>query len=119
MMLFGTLLKHHISASGRSLSAWARAVGITQGFASNLLAGRRTPPLGELETWADSLGLAGEERQRFIDLAAIAHCPHPAQARLVALLDSAAGLRAQARLLQAVPPAPGRRRAAQGQRAQA
>jgi hypothetical protein len=102
MQLFGNLLKHHICATGRSLSAWARTVGITQGFASNLLAGRRTPPLKELETWADSLALAGEERQLFLDLAAIAHLPTTAQSRLVALLDDAAGLRAQARLLGGV-----------------
>jgi hypothetical protein len=99
-MQFGSLLKHHIASSGRSISAWARTVGITQGFASNLMAGRRTPPLKEMERWADSLRLAGEERQRFIDLAAIAHLPATAQARLVALIDDAAGLRAQARLLE-------------------
>jgi transcriptional regulator with XRE-family HTH domain len=105
MRLFGNLLKAHISASGRSISEWARTVGITQGFASNLLAGRRTPPLRELEAWADSFGIAGDERQRFIDLAAIAHLPDTAQERLVALLDDAAGLRAQARLLPAEPSA--------------
>jgi len=119
MMLFGSLLKHHIAASGRSLSAWARTVGITQGFASNLLAGRRTPPLRELESWADSLGIAGEERQRFIDLAAIAHLPATAQARMVDLLDDAAGLRARARLLRVGPPAPGSGCAGLGRRAQA
>ncbi len=117
MMPFGRLLKHHISASGRSISAWSRAVGITQGFASNLTAGRRTPPLGELERWADSLTLVGDERQRFIDLAAIAHLPATAQARLIALLDDAAGLRTRARLLDAGQPVPGGRQAAQGRRA--
>jgi hypothetical protein len=119
MMLFGRLLKLHIQASGRSISAWARMVGITQGFASNLMAGRRTPPLRELETWADSLALGGEERQRFLDLAAIAHLPAAAQVRLVALLDDAAGLRMRVRLLGEGPSAADGSQLALGRRAHA
>jgi hypothetical protein len=119
MMRFGTLLKHHIAASGRSISAWARMVGITQGFASNLMAGRRTPPLRELEAWADSLALADEERQRFLDLAAIAHLPAAAQARLVDLLEDAAGLRMRLQLLGGEVPAAGGGQPAIGLRAHA
>jgi hypothetical protein len=39
------------------------------------------------ELWADALGLAGSHRQRFLDLAAIAHMPESVQSRYIAILD--------------------------------
>ncbi len=103
MRQFGTLLKFHLDASGRSLSSWARTAGISQGFASNLLAGRRTPPLARVEAWCTSLGLTGEERQHFCDQAAIAHLPAAAQARLIQLLDDAADMLETVRELRESP----------------
>jgi transcriptional regulator with XRE-family HTH domain len=84
-------------------------MGIAQGFASNVLSGRRTPPLAALEKWAESLRLTGSERVRFIDLALVAHLPAPAQPRFLAIIEEQSRLQAEIqRLSQGGHHAPGR-----------
>ena len=84
---FGTVLRQLIDARGLTLSHWARSVGIAQGFASNVVSGRRTPPLDAIDAWADSLHLAGDERSTFLDLAAVAHLPKQSQARFLTVIE--------------------------------
>ncbi len=115
---FGVVLKHLLAVRGQSVSGWARRMGIAQGFASNMLSGRRRPPLEVIEEWADFFRLHGHERVRFIDLAVIAHLPAPAQQRFLRIIEQQALLQAEIARLRVgglpagarLAPAPARRR---------
>jgi len=99
---FGVVLKRLLDARGQTVTGWARLMGIAQGFASNVLSGRRTPPLDELEKWAESFRLTGSERVRFIDLAVVAHLPEQSHPRFLAIIEEQSRLQAEiARLSQA------------------
>ena len=70
-----------------NLAAFARSVGITTGQITNVIKGRRTISTAAAVAWADALDLVGRERQRFLDLAAIAHLPEDVQPRFIKILD--------------------------------
>lgn len=57
-----------------------------QGYLSKVLKGKKPPPMHKVGLWADALGLAGAERNFFIELAAIAHVPADYQPRFEKLL---------------------------------
>jgi transcriptional regulator with XRE-family HTH domain len=92
---FGAVLKRLLDARGQTVSGWAGLMGIGQGFASNVLSGRRTPPLDAIEKWAESFRLTGFERVRFIDLAVVAHLPAQAQPRFLAIIEEQTRLQAE------------------------
>jgi transcriptional regulator with XRE-family HTH domain len=92
---FGVVLKRLLDARGQTVSGWARLMGIAQGFASNVLSGRRTPPLEAVEKWAESFRLTGYDRVRFIDLAVVAHLPEQSQPRFLAILEEQSRLQAE------------------------
>jgi transcriptional regulator with XRE-family HTH domain len=96
---FGVVLKRLLDARGLTVSAWARNMGIAQGFASNVLSGRRTPPLEALDKWAEALRLTGFDRVRFIDLAVVAHLPVQSQTRFLAILDEQSRLQVEVQQL--------------------
>jgi transcriptional regulator with XRE-family HTH domain len=95
MKSFGDYLKQLLESRQLTVSGWARKVGITQGFASNLLAGRRSPAMEDIERWADSLELSGRDRRLFLDLAAISHLPKEAQARFLHFLNEQVKMKAE------------------------
>jgi transcriptional regulator with XRE-family HTH domain len=75
-----------------SRRAFIRAVGTDsedgdQGYLTKVLKGTKPPPLARLDAWADALDIPDVERQRFKDLAAIAHLPLEVQSRFVGLLQ--------------------------------
>ncbi|HYE04968.1 MAG TPA: helix-turn-helix transcriptional regulator [Planctomycetota bacterium] len=72
---FGDLLRQLIMSTNASVSTWAQRVGLTHGQIHNIIAGRRSPPLDQLERWCDELGLVDEVRARFLQLARLAHAP--------------------------------------------
>jgi transcriptional regulator with XRE-family HTH domain len=82
METFGLTLARLLRARKCSVSAWARQVGITQGYASNLILGRRNPPFDRGLAWAKRFKLAAGELQDFLDLVALSHLPPPYRARL-------------------------------------
>jgi len=82
---FGALLYELIGRGGMSVSGFAERAGIHQPHLSAIRHGRRPAPMHRLEAWADLLGLRGEERERFLDLGAMTHCPE----RVRALVDRA------------------------------
>lgn len=55
-------------------------------YLTKVLNDGRPPMFERVEAWADALELYGDERQQFLDLAAIAHLPTSVQPRFVALL---------------------------------
>lgn len=63
------------------------------GYLSKIVNGKVTPKMDRVVKWADALSLTGAERQRFIDLAAIAHLPTETQPRFARILDDYTKLR--------------------------
>lgn len=70
-----------------SLAAFARSVGVTTGQITNVIKGRRTISSSDAVAWAEALALEGRERQRFIDLAAIAHLPSESRPRFLKIYE--------------------------------
>jgi hypothetical protein len=74
-MEFSELLKRLIKAKFKSQRAFIRAAeplaneDSAQGYVSRVLSGTKPPPLNRIGAWADALGLSGEARQQFLDLA--------------------------------------------------
>jgi hypothetical protein len=58
-----------------SVRAFARAVNVTPGYISRVVAGERWPLPWRLRQWADTLGLNGQDRQDFILTAQIESAP--------------------------------------------
>jgi transcriptional regulator with XRE-family HTH domain len=90
--VFGELLRHAIVSKNTSISGWAQRVGCTHGQISNIIAGRRSPPLEQLDRWCAELGLADQARERFVNLAYLAHAPEQVRAlveRLEARVEGA------------------------------
>lgn len=89
---FSDLLQSLIAPRFTSQREFARALGppskehANASYISQVLADKKPPPLERLDTWADALELYGDERQRFMDLAAIAHLPVEVQPRFLVLL---------------------------------
>lgn len=74
------MLARLIDRKFASRRAFARAAEPDNGVAtasliSNVILGKNYPPFPRVERWADALGLDGNERQEFLDLAACAHLP--------------------------------------------
>jgi transcriptional regulator with XRE-family HTH domain len=66
---------------------FAAKAGTSPGFITDVIQGRRTPPMDRINQWAEILGLTGRKREAFFDLAAIAHLPPEAQPRFLSILQ--------------------------------
>lgn len=75
MATFSEVFERALDKAGFKQLGFARKVGTSQGFVSEILRGNRTPPLDRIEKWAEALGLKSEERVEFIRHAHLAHCP--------------------------------------------
>ena len=96
---FSILLKALISKRFSSQREFVRHAysgdeGSGSAYVSKVLKGQKPPPMDRLPAWADALELYGDERQPFLDLAAIAHLPVEVQPRFVSLLRQAKSLQA-------------------------
>ncbi len=85
METFGLTLARLLRERNCSVSSWARSVGITQGYASNLILGRRNPPFNRGLAWGKRFKLKEIQLQDFLDQVALAHLPAPYRARLLRL----------------------------------
>lgn len=84
-MDFGGFLAERIERARLTRIAFAKAIGSSSGFMTDVIKGRRTPPLDRLDAWADVLGLDGQERTLFLDLAALAHLPDEVRPRFLTI----------------------------------
>ena len=73
--VFRALFCEAANRAGLSHAAFARMIGVTPPYISQVLSEMRPPPLDSIEHWADVLHLAGERRERFLTEAHLAHCP--------------------------------------------
>ena len=109
-MNFGALLKDIRIAKGLTLRQCCELLGVDPSNWSKLERGITPAPKDPaiLETWADSLELTGEARQRFLDMAALSRRELPADiasdekvmAALPAFFRAARGHELTARELQ-------------------
>lgn len=91
-----------VSLSGLTQRTFAKLAGITQGHVSNVITGKRLPPLDRMQEWADLLGIYGEDRAEFVRLAEIAHTPPGIRAEYLRLREGAADVeRARRRMRSA------------------
>jgi transcriptional regulator with XRE-family HTH domain len=75
MSAFGDLFGQLLEARQFTVRSFGTLVKSSKSSVNAIVLGNRTPPLEALEQWCDTLNLRGDERQRFIDLAALAHLP--------------------------------------------
>jgi transcriptional regulator with XRE-family HTH domain len=73
------MLYEAIARKGLTVSEFARLVKVRQPNISEIRRGARRAPRASIEKWADVLSLKGEERERFLDLAALTHAPERIQ----------------------------------------
>lgn len=82
---FSNLLRKLIEEKFESRRAFVRAVepaskeDSAQAYLTLVVSGKRPPLIERIDAWADALELKGKERDRFIDLACIAHLPTAVQ----------------------------------------
>lgn len=75
MSAFGDLLGQLLESHQFTVRSFGTLVKSSKSSVNAIVLGNRTPPLESLELWCDTLNLEGDKRQRFLDLAALAHLP--------------------------------------------
>jgi transcriptional regulator with XRE-family HTH domain len=81
---FGEVLYARIHEAGMRPADFARKAGVTTAYLSQIRKGvKAKPPTARLDDWANLLGLYGEKREYFLDIAEIS----TASPRLLAMLD--------------------------------
>lgn len=97
-MDFGQLLKQELARKAMSALAYAQRLGYRRnGFVSNVISGKRTPPLDKLDTWMDALDLPAAERAEWWLQANLAHAPEAVREDHRRLLARIATLEGQLR----------------------
>lgn len=73
------MVRDRVKARGWSMREFAskldpkRTVDSVHGYVSKIVNGKVSPPLNDIERWADFLRIDGADRKRFILLAKLAH----------------------------------------------
>jgi len=86
MKTFAMLLREALAGRDMRISEWSRREHLSQGYVSNLCAGRRAPPLAKVAGWAERLELEDEERLRFWQAAVLANIPRGVLPHVLRLL---------------------------------
>lgn len=86
MKSFAKLLRDVLSGRNMRISEWSRREHLSQGYVSNLCAGRRAPPLAKVSGWAERLELEDDERARFWQAAVLANIPRGVLPHVLRLL---------------------------------
>jgi hypothetical protein len=90
---FAALLTKLVDAKFDSRRAFIRAAESraaehsAQAYLSQVVAGKKPPPIERIDAWADALELKAKDRERFIDLACIAHLPLAVQPHFEKILS--------------------------------
>lgn len=82
---FGIALYQKIREAGISANKFGKIIGTSSGFLSNVYIGKRRPPLHSLDEWCSVLRIEGDEKDQFVELAHLEHCPKYIVDRYLAL----------------------------------
>jgi len=88
---FGDYLDVILAERKQSVRSFARLVGVSSASVTTFK--RTMPPKERIEPWADALRLTGAPRQRFLELAWLAHTPDFIRERYAALSEEVERLR--------------------------
>lgn len=94
MKTFAMLLRDVLSGRNMRISEWSRREHLSQGYVSNLCAGRRAPPLAKVAGWAERLELKDQERALFWQAAVLANIPRDVLPHVLGLLAADGRMRA-------------------------
>ncbi len=72
---FGELLGKLLKERKLSQQTLAQHVGVSQATVSQVILGKTRPRLAKIRKWADGLGLQGQDREAFVQEAALCHAP--------------------------------------------
>ena len=72
---FGRLLERFLADRHWSHRAFARLLGCSNGYLSGVIRGDRLPPLDQMGTWAETMGLSVDDADLLKQEAMLAHCP--------------------------------------------
>lgn len=84
---FAIALLDALTAKKLNQTEFGALTGHPRAFINQLLHSTRTPPLDEVDGWADKLGLTGRAKVRFVNLAALAHLPDSVAQRFITIID--------------------------------
>ncbi len=84
---FGAFLYDCMLDAEMNQAEFAAAVGRHSGVVSRIRTGKLKPPLRAMESWGDVLRLSGARRERFIELAELAHVPQRLAFRYLAMQE--------------------------------
>lgn len=84
-MDFSQAFSDFLVRAGKSQAGFAREVGVTGPLINMIIKRKATPPMDRIEGWAEALGLTGDDRTVFLDLAALAHLPSEVQVRFIGI----------------------------------
>lgn len=87
VLTFGQFLDAQLARVRMDQQTFADLAGLSKQLVSDLVNDRRRPNPERAEKWADIIGLRGEGRERFLDLAVIGKLPASARPRLLRLLE--------------------------------
>ncbi len=71
---FGDHLLESLRRQGLSQNEFARKVGTSSSNIAQVIHGKRAPPLEKSTQWMDVLQIGAKDRERFTELAHLAHC---------------------------------------------
>jgi transcriptional regulator with XRE-family HTH domain len=74
---FGPFLQLALDRKMMSQREFAKRAHSSSASLSQIISGKRTPPLDQIDNWANILDLKGEDRVSFLELACLEHCPEP------------------------------------------
>lgn len=83
-MPFGAYIAEIMRERGWTQRQLADRLGCAHSFVAHLIDGKRNPPKSpdQLVQWADALGITGDNRERFFELADLARTPERIRRRL-------------------------------------
>ena len=106
---FGILIKRLINEKYKSIREFCRIAepksnnnGSTA-YISNVMAGKRPPPIEKIDKWINALELDKEEAKKFLYLACVAHLPKEVQPEFEKLLDEIEELKDEVKKLRGLP----------------
>jgi hypothetical protein len=93
--LWCELFQSALKTSGLNIRKFATLVKSNKSTVSHYSSGRTAVPVEILDAWCDTLKIHGQDRRRFIDMAAMTHVPESVRERYEKWLDEHYAMKAE------------------------